>query len=127
MSAPTTWTSAGARRRKVTIQQQATTKTAMGFPGNGAWSDVLVTWASVTPIIKPVLVQVHASQEPVILKTYKANIRYVASITVLPGMRLVETDGGATYLIQQVEDVEERHRELNLFCSQVPAPAAQEQ
>jgi hypothetical protein len=127
MSAPTQWTGPGARRRHVTIQSQATTKTAMGFPGNGAWSDVLDTWASVVPVIKPVLMQVHASQEPIIMKTYRANIRYVASVTILPGMRLVEYDGGATYLIQQVEDVEERHRELNLFCSQVPAPAQQEQ
>lgn len=124
---PQTWTAPGARRRQITIQQQATTgKTTMGFLSN-TWSDVLTTWAAVT--VRPVtgLASVGPSQQPVVRNLYILNIRYVPGIAILPGMRVVESDGGAVYLIQSTADVQERHRELNLMCSQIPAPAAEEQ
>lgn len=123
----TNWTPSGARRRKVTIQKQsASPLTGMGFLA-AAWTNVLSTWASVTVRQQTSLVSVGASQEPVIVGTYILNVRYVPSVPILRGMRVVESDGGAVYLIQQVQDVDERHRELNLFCSQVPAPTQQEQ
>lgn len=119
------WTPAGARRRHITIQQQSTaTKTAMGFLKN-SWADVLSTSAKVT--VRPVTnaAAVGPSQEPITRNSYILNIRYAPSITILPGMRV--KDDTAYYLIQSVADVEERHRELNLFCTQIPAPAAEEQ
>ncbi|MGZ6361771.1 MAG: phage head closure protein [Ktedonobacterales bacterium] len=123
--ANTTWTPSGERRRRVTIQQQnSATRTGMGFLTN-AWTDVLTTWAKVTPRQLTALVTVGASQEPIIKNTYAINIRYAPSITILPGMRV--TDGSSYYLIQSVTDVQERRRELNLMCSQIPAPAAMEQ
>lgn len=126
MPTATTWTPTGARRRKITIQQQSTTKTALGFLSS-TWTDVLTTWAAVS--VRPVttLASVGTSQQPIIRNSYVVNIRYVPSITILPGMRITESDGGAVYLIQSTVDPEERHRELVLFCSQVPAPAAQEE
>lgn len=125
MASTTSWTPAGERRRRVTIQQQnSASKTAMGFL-TGAWTDVLTTWAKVTPRTVTTLAQVGASQEPIIKNTYAINIRYAPSISILPGMHVV--DGSSVYLIQSVVDVQELHRELNLMCSQIPAPAAQEQ
>ncbi len=121
-----TWTPTGARRRKITIQQQSSTKTAMGFL-TSTWADVLTTWAAVTPHAVTSMATAGASQQPMIANTYAVNIRYAPSVTIKPGMRVVESDGGATYLIQSITDPEERHRELVLMCSQVPAPAAQEQ
>lgn len=121
-----TWTPAGERRRRVTIQQQSTaSKTAMGFLTN-TWTDVLTTWAKVTARPVTTLATVGASQEPITRNTYTLNIRYAPSIAILPGMRVVD-GSGVYYLIQSIVDVQERHRELNLMCSQIPAPAAQEQ
>lgn len=126
--AGTTWTPSAARRRKITIQSESSSTTTLGFMGaGGTWNAVATEWAAVKVRQQTTLVQVGASQQPVIVATYIVNIRYVPSITILRGMRVVEADGGATYLIQQVQDVDERHRELNLFCSQVPAPTQQTQ
>lgn len=128
MPPATSWTPPGARRRHITIQQQDTSsKTAMGFL-KPTWTDVLTTWASVRPktMVTFAAVGKVAGDQPMVRNLYEVNIRYVPSVTILPGMRVVEPDG-AVYLIQSVADVEQRHRELSLACSQIPAPAAEEQ
>lgn len=126
----TSWTDPGARRRQITIQQQSTTsKTALGFLTN-TWTDVLTTWAAVTPkqmVTFAATAQVGVSAQPIVRNLYLVNIRYVPSTPILPGMRVIESDGGAVYLIQVVVDVEQRHREWNLTCAEIPAPAAQAQ
>lgn len=126
----TKWTPPGERRRKITIQQQATaTKTTAGFLKN-AWTDVLTTWAAVKVKHLYQFAKAGASEQPIPHAAYILNIRFPPSTAILPGMRVVETDPtaqGATYLIQSVADVDQMHRELDLFCSQIPAPAAQEQ
>lgn len=116
---------AGKLRRPVTIQQQSTaSKTTMGFLTN-AWTDVLSTWAAVTVRTMTSLVTVGTSQEPVTKNTYILTIRYAPSTPILAGMRV--KDGSNYFLIQSVGDKDERHRELTLFCSQIPAPSAEEQ
>lgn len=129
MSAPTPggtkWTPVGDRRRKVVIQQQSTgTRTGMGFLP-GTWSTVLTTWAKVTVRAMSTFASPGAVQEPITKAVYILNIRYAPSTPILNGMRV--TDGTAYYLIQNVQDVDERHRELNLYCSQIPAPMAENQ
>ena len=118
------WTPLGARRRKVTIQtQSAGSRTGMGFLP-GTWSTVLTTWAKVT--VRQLFSYATVSgQEPIGKAVFILNIRYPPSIRILIGMRV--SDGAASYLIQNVQDVDELHREINLFCSEIPAPAAQEQ
>lgn len=125
MSAPhSQWTQPGHRRRKITIAEQTTgTRTGMGFLP-GVWVDVLDTWALVTP--RPLFTNAATQgEEPIVRAVYLLNIRYNPSVAILPGMRV--TDGSAYYLIQNVVDVDERHREWNLYCSQIPAPAAENQ
>lgn len=119
------WTQPGERRRKVTIQQQsASSKTAMGFLSN-SWSTVLTTWAKVTTRQMSTFAASGATLEPLAKAVYLLNIRYPPSTQITAGMRV--QDGSATYQIQNVVDVNELHRELTLFCSQIPAPTAEEQ
>lgn len=130
------WTPPGARRRRITIQQQsATTRTSMGFLSN-AWTDVVTTSAKVEGKMVTRFVKVGVDSQPVPYAMYLINIRFQPGTTILRGMRVVDPATSGTgnadavqhyYLIQDVIDVEERHRELNLFCSQIPAPTAEEQ
>lgn len=134
--AKTTWIAPGERRRQITIQQEPTaTKTALGFlaSGGGTWTDVVTTWAKIDQYVsKKGAATVGASNEPMIAMYYEVNIRYVPGVSILPGMRVVEqsstvSGSGATYRIQAVVDVEQRHRELHLSCTQIPATAAETQ
>jgi head-tail adaptor len=120
----TTWTAPGERRRKVTIQRQSTgTRTGMGFLP-GAWADVLTTWAKVTVKNMTAFAAVIGG-EPVSKNLFLLNIRFPPGIDILSGMRVA--DGTDFYRIQNVTDVDERHRELILTCSQIPDPAAETQ
>lgn len=133
MPSATKWTPPGERRRRITIQQEAASSTtALGFLSGGtSWAPVLTTWAKVTArMVTAPVGAVGASEQPILRALSLVNIRYAPGVAILPGMRVVESDpasNGATYLIQNVQDVEERHRELILFCSQVPATTAENQ
>lgn len=122
----TQWTPVGARRRHVTIAQQSTSsKTTLGFlAGAAGITTVLTTWAKVT-VKQVTLLAAVQDDQPLTKALYILNIRYPPSIAILPGMHV--TDGATTYIIQNVVDVEERHRELNLFCAFVPTAAAPNQ
>lgn len=128
----TKWTPPGERRRQIIIQQESTAKNTGGFL-SGTWTNVATTWASIVPrVSKSAIAIVDASNQPIVRMYYEVNIRYIPGLTILPGMRIVEqassvSGAGATYVIQAVMDVEERHRELSLFCTQVPATAAETQ
>lgn len=125
--ATTQWTHPGERRRHVTIQQQSMGSTThLGFlsGSGGALTTVLTTWAKVTVKQVPTLATVQGDQ-PLTRALYILNIRYAPSTPILPGMHV--TDGAITYVIQNVVDVDERHRELNLFCALVPTAAAPNQ
>lgn len=140
MSAParSIWTQPGERRRKIVIQQEnvtgAGTRTTSGYGflagGTANWSTVLTTWAKVTPRPMSSYAASGPADEPMVRAVYVLNIRYVPNVAILPGMRVVEQDPAstsATYLIQNVVDRDEMHREYDLFCSQIPAPAAETQ
>ena len=121
------WTPPGARRRHITIQQQQTatgTRTGLGFLP-GTWSTVLTTWAKVTVRQVYSFAAAGPTQEPIAKALYLLNIRYVPRVAILAGMRI--QDGANYYLVQNVVDVDELHRELTLFCSQIPASTAEEQ
>lgn len=135
---PTQWTSPGARRRKVILQQEIAAgtgaKTALGFLAGGTanWTTVQTVWACITPKQVMSLPAVGASDQPRVWTQYLINIRYIPGVAILPGMRVVEQDpavtvNGATYVITSVVDVDERHRELTLYCWQAPATASPNQ
>ena len=110
---------AGSLRRKLTIQSRAATSNgALGV--TGAWSDVLTTWGSVTAKQTTALLALIAGQQ-MPRTVYDVIIRYPPTLaaSILPGMRIV--DGPRAYLINNVNDTDERHRILHLACVQEPA------
>jgi len=109
--------SAGSLRRKLTIQKS--TQASDGKLGHtNAWSDVLTTWGSVTAKQSSAMLQLLAGQQ-MALTAYDIIIRYPPSLTILPGMRVV--DGARIYHISNVNDTDERHRIIHLACVQAPA------
>jgi SPP1 family predicted phage head-tail adaptor len=83
--------------------------------------DVLTTWAAVEPRKTNPLLAALAGQTMPRMR-FEVTLRYPPSISIVAGMRIA--DGGRYYLIQNVSDMEERHRELRLECEDVPAPGA---
>jgi SPP1 family predicted phage head-tail adaptor len=102
---------AGKLRHKLTIQQKTITTDAFG----GAietWSDMAVNvWASVEPLSGRELA---TAQSVYAETTVKITMRYLSS--VIPAMRIVFE--GRFYNIQSVVDVDMRHRELIILCSE---------
>lgn len=108
---------AGTLRRKLTVQQRSTAPDGVGGVTN-TWTDVLTTWGSVTAKTASPFLQLLAGQQMAI-QAYDIIIRYPPSLSIEPGMRIV--DGTRTYLIGNVTDTDERHRIMHLSCSQAPA------
>lgn len=111
---------AGQLRRKLTIQQRPSGQDVYGFE-NGGWSVVLTTWGHVAQRQVSTFMQSLAGQT-VPTNQYVITLRYPPSIAIKAGMQVV--DGAAVYLIQNVVDVDERHRTLTLYATMVPAPGA---
>lgn len=108
---------AGSLRRKLTIQRSTATSDGMlGF--TNTWVDVLTTWGSVTAKQSSAMLQLLAGQQ-MAQTAYDITLRYPPSISILPGMRVV--DGGRIYTISNVNDTDERHRIIHLACVQAPA------
>lgn len=115
---------AGQLRRKLTVQERSATVDSYGFAttdAGGAWRDVLTTWGAVTVRQQTVVLAVLAGQ---VMPTsaYVITLRYPPSVSIVSGMRVV--DGGRAYTIENVVDVDERHRTLTLYCVEAPAPGA---
>lgn len=112
---------AGLLRRKLTIQQRPASQDAYGFNSvdASAWTTVLTTWGQVKVRQGSAYMAALAGQiTPV--ATYLITLRYPPSISILAGMRVV--DGSNIYVVQNVVDVDERHRTLTLYATMVPAP-----
>ena len=107
---------AGALRRKLTILSSTPTATAGGYTESGAV--VLTTWGGVT--VKPGNQLIAAIAGQMMAQSqYVITLRYTPSVAIKPGMRV--QDGGRTFRIHQVADIDERHRTLQLFCVEEPA------
>lgn len=114
---------AGTLRRKLTIQQRPASQDAYGFNSvdASAWTTVLTTWGHIQVRQGSAMMAAQAGQiMPV--ETFIITLRYPPSIAILAGMRVL--DGSNTYVVQNVVDVDERHRTLTLYATMVPAPGA---
>lgn len=105
-------TDPGQRRHLITIQSltQASPPT---YDASGAlvtnWTTFLSTWARILPNRATDVIRNGQTTTQTFLVL---NIRYRAGI--LSNMRVSWTNG--TYVIQGIENVEERNQELNLIC-----------
>jgi SPP1 family predicted phage head-tail adaptor len=101
---------AGLLDKRVTLQQQTTTRNSLGEAVVG-WTDVATVWASIEPLQgREMWAQMQVQSEI----TARIRIRYrpgvVASMRVVYGTRI--------FTISSVIDANERHAELQLMCSE---------
>jgi SPP1 family predicted phage head-tail adaptor len=105
-------TQPGERRHLVNIQDQLVgsppTLDAAGSP-ESTWTTFISTWAKINPNRARDVIQSGQTTTQTFLVL---NIRYRAGI--LANMRVQWTNG--TYVIQGIENIEERNQELNLIC-----------
>lgn len=103
--------SAGKLRHRVTIQQLV--KADDGYGGIvETWQDVATVWATVEPLRGSERYRAQQVQSEL---THKVTMRYRPGVK--PQMRLLY--GDRVLEIEAVIDVEERHRWLELLCSEV--------
>lgn len=102
---------AGKLRHRVTIQELV--RTDDGYGGiTETWQDVATVWAAVEPLRGN---ERYRAQQVQAELTHKVAMRY--RVGVKPQMRLLYA--GRVLEIEAVIDVEERHRWLELLCSEV--------
>jgi SPP1 family predicted phage head-tail adaptor len=108
---------AGKLRHKVTLEQLDTGQDSAGAVER-SWSDFARDiWASVEPLSGREYFQ---AQQVASETSVRVRIRYRSG--VLPTMRVVY--GDRRFEILAVIDPEERHRELQLMCSETRRPSA---
>lgn len=101
----------GELRHRVTIQQPAENESSMGTVVEG-WQPYATVWAAVEPLRGREYLQTLETHSEL---TARIRIRYLAGIT--PNMRVLYNN--RIFNIVAVIDVDERHRELQLMCSEV--------
>lgn len=102
---------AGRLRHRVTIQSKTVTQNSYGEEVI-TWTDVDTVWASIEPLRGREFEELRRAGADL---TTRIVMRYQAGI--VPEMRA--TEGGHTYDILSVVNVEERDRELHLMCREV--------
>lgn len=102
---------AGKLRHRATIQQLVNTDDGAGGSIE-TWQNVATVWAAIEPLRGN---ERYTAQQVQSTLTHKVTIRYREGIK--PQMRL--TYKGRIFDIESVIDIEERHRWLELFCSEV--------
>ena len=107
--------SPGDLRRRVTLEQPATTADGMGGVST-TWTTLATVWAAVAP--KGGTEKLHADQLTSTI-TYDVTIRYRKDVDA--SMRVGYE--GRTLRILGVIDQDERHRFLTLSCDEWPAAA----
>lgn len=100
----------GKMSKRITIQQQTDEQDEFGAPKR-IWSDVVTLWASVEPIAGK---EFWAEQQAQSEITIRVRIRYYAGLA--PKMRIIY--GTRILSILHIIDVSEKHRELQLLCSE---------
>lgn len=102
---------AGRLRHLVTIQQELEDQSSLTGAVTKVWSTLASVHASVEPLTGRELQRAMAERAEL---TYTVRMRYVAGLT--PRHRLLYD--GRVFNIRSVVDVEERHRETVLVCTE---------
>jgi SPP1 family predicted phage head-tail adaptor len=103
---------AGKLRHRVTIQQATETRNTLG-EAIKTWSTVATVYASVEPIRGREFFAAEQVQSEI---SHRVRMRYRSGLA--PRMRLLY--GSRMLQIEAVIDVEERHRETQLMCREMP-------
>jgi SPP1 family predicted phage head-tail adaptor len=105
---------AGALRSAIQIQSQSATQDAYGQPV-ATWTTFLSVFAAIATVSSR---EVYQASQFVSQVTHRVTIRWPGtSVVIEEGQRVVY--GTHTYLIQAVENVQERNRVLNLMCLEI--------
>ena len=107
---------AGSLRHRVTIQRLTITQGTAGEVVE-SWSDVATVYAAVEPLSGREFWQ---AQQVAAESQIRVRIRYRAGLDTT--MRVIHDD--RTLEILSIVDPEERHRELQLMCREIPEAAA---
>lgn len=102
---------AGQLRHRVTIQQLTRVEDEGGGHEEN-WADVATVWAAIKPMRGS---ERYEAQQVQSTLTHKVTIRYRAGIK--PQMRILY--GNRIFEVEAVIDVDERHKWLELLCSEV--------
>ena len=101
---------AGELRNKIIVQAQAQTQDATGYPAKG-WTDSHTAYASIQPLTgREALVanQVYADA------SHLVTMRYQSGVTTNHRIKF----GSRYFDIKQIQNIEERGRELRLTCTE---------
>ena len=112
MSFDPTQLAAGRLRHSITIQKPSSTRDSAGQPGV-TWSTVLATHAAIEGTSSLTFKFSFQNSTLAANATDCITIRYPA-VAIAPGMRVLFGDNA--YTIQDVDDVNRRHRVLILAC-----------
>ena len=108
---------AGTLRHTVTIQASNSTRDAAGEPLD-TWNAVLTTRAAIESTLTATYKESFSQNAFSSQSTDLITMRWPgASISIKPGQRVTFND--KTYLIQAVNNVQERNRALRLACIQI--------
>lgn len=102
---------AGDLRRRVTIQQPVESEDQFRTPAV-SWEPYATVWAAVEPLSGREFIEAQNTKSEL---SVRIRMRYLAGVT--PGMRVLY--GARIFDIKVVIDLEERHREMHLMCSEV--------
>lgn len=101
------------RNKRITLQRRGSGQSSTGQP-NGAFADVMSTWASIEPISGREYFNASGERAEV---THKIDVQYCSELADLkPKDRAVY--GSRVFNIRSVVNVEERGRKLLLMCTE---------
>lgn len=106
---------AGSLDKRVTLQLPSYTDDG-GGGSDALWSDVRSVAASVRPGVGREFLQAKQEQPEI---THQVTIRYRADVTPKYRIRYTVNGTARTFAIHGVQDVEERHEQLMLYCSEI--------
>ncbi len=98
------------RNHRIRIESPTESQSDTGAV-TAAWATVCTCWASVTPLVGRELI--HAEQMDAV-SPVSVEMRYVSGIT--PKCRIIFK--GRTLSINSIQNIDERSRELRIFCSE---------
>jgi len=102
---------AGDLRHRITIQQEQETLDQYNTPTT-AWQDVATVWAAIEPLRGREYLEAKNTTPEL---TVRIRIRYLPG--VMSAMRVLY--GSRIFNIKSVIDLDERHKETHLMCSEV--------
>jgi SPP1 family predicted phage head-tail adaptor len=107
----------GAKRNQVSVQSQAPTQDEFG--GETAnWNTVLTVMAAIATVSSKEMYQTGQTAQFTAQVTHMVTIDWPgASVPIAGGMQVVF--GTRTFVVQTVENVQERNRVLNLMCLEI--------